>query len=119
MRGLAGGRLADIYVGVDVFARGSVVGGRFDTNKVGGGLRAFYGPWFSSGPLSHLSSKEREAAVNLLRVGKPRHQETSVCPRALTPTRFRGQTILFRQVLTDKHPGLPRPHLGWLLLPFG
>ncbi|XP_058531266.1 cytosolic endo-beta-N-acetylglucosaminidase [Ochotona princeps] len=33
MAGLAGGRLADIYVGVDVFARGSVVGGRFDTDK--------------------------------------------------------------------------------------
>ncbi|XP_046893879.1 cytosolic endo-beta-N-acetylglucosaminidase [Hypomesus transpacificus] len=29
----AQGRLADIYVGVDVFARGEVVGGKFDTNK--------------------------------------------------------------------------------------
>lgn len=28
------GRQADVYVGVDVFARGSVVGGKFDTNKV-------------------------------------------------------------------------------------
>lgn len=28
------GRQADIYVGVDVFARGNVVGGKFDTNKV-------------------------------------------------------------------------------------
>lgn len=27
-------RLADIYVGVDVFARGEVVGGKFETNKV-------------------------------------------------------------------------------------
>jgi len=27
-------RQADIYVGVDVFARGKVVGGMFDTNKV-------------------------------------------------------------------------------------
>lgn len=27
-------RQADIYVGVDVFARGEVVGGMFDTNKV-------------------------------------------------------------------------------------
>ncbi|KAM7069064.1 cytosolic endo-beta-N-acetylglucosaminidase [Molossus nigricans] len=33
MRGQAGERLADVYVGVDVFARGHVVGGRFDTNK--------------------------------------------------------------------------------------
>nr|KAF6455864.1 endo-beta-N-acetylglucosaminidase [Rousettus aegyptiacus] len=33
MQGLAGGRLADIYVGVDVFARGNVVGGGFDTSK--------------------------------------------------------------------------------------
>lgn len=33
MRGPAGERLADVYVGVDVFARGNVVGGRFDTNK--------------------------------------------------------------------------------------
>ncbi|XP_036920084.1 cytosolic endo-beta-N-acetylglucosaminidase isoform X2 [Sturnira hondurensis] len=33
MRGQAGERLADVYVGVDVFARGNVVGGRFDTNK--------------------------------------------------------------------------------------
>lgn len=40
MQGQAGERLADVYVGVDVFARGNVVGGRFDTNKVGGGLRA-------------------------------------------------------------------------------
>lgn len=28
------GRQADIYVGVDVFARGKVVGGMFETNKV-------------------------------------------------------------------------------------
>lgn len=27
-------RQADVYVGVDVFARGDVVGGKFDTNKV-------------------------------------------------------------------------------------
>lgn len=40
MQGLAGGRLADIYVGVDVFARGNVVGGGFDTSKVGGGRAA-------------------------------------------------------------------------------
>lgn len=30
----AQGRLADIYVGIDVFARGDVVGGKFETNKV-------------------------------------------------------------------------------------
>ncbi|TSK87482.1 Cytosolic endo-beta-N-acetylglucosaminidase [Bagarius yarrelli] len=29
----AQGRLADIYVGIDVFARGAVVGGKFETNK--------------------------------------------------------------------------------------
>lgn len=34
----AGERLADVYVGVDVFARSNVVGGRFDTDKVGGGV---------------------------------------------------------------------------------
>lgn len=28
------GRQADVYVGVDVFARGEVVGGMFETNKV-------------------------------------------------------------------------------------
>jgi len=28
------GRQADIYVGIDVFARGKVVGGMFETNKV-------------------------------------------------------------------------------------
>lgn len=33
MRGQAGERQVDVYVGVDVFARGDVVGGRFDTNK--------------------------------------------------------------------------------------
>ncbi|XP_068386070.1 cytosolic endo-beta-N-acetylglucosaminidase isoform X2 [Eschrichtius robustus] len=33
MLGQAGERLADVYVGVDVFARVSVVGGRFDTDK--------------------------------------------------------------------------------------
>ena len=30
----AQGRQADIYIGVDVFARGKVVGGMFETNKV-------------------------------------------------------------------------------------
>lgn len=36
MSGYSGarGRQADIYVGVDVFARGKVVGGMFETNKV-------------------------------------------------------------------------------------
>lgn len=29
------GRQADVYVGVDVFARGEVVGGMLETNKVG------------------------------------------------------------------------------------
>lgn len=33
-RELAGQRHADVYIGVDVFARGDVVGGGFDTNKV-------------------------------------------------------------------------------------
>ncbi|KAF6298474.1 endo-beta-N-acetylglucosaminidase [Rhinolophus ferrumequinum] len=33
MQGQAGERQADVYVGVDVFARGNVVGGRFETNK--------------------------------------------------------------------------------------
>ncbi|XP_031454813.1 cytosolic endo-beta-N-acetylglucosaminidase [Phasianus colchicus] len=32
-RELAGQRHADVYIGVDVFARGDVVGGGFDTNK--------------------------------------------------------------------------------------
>lgn len=32
---LAGPRLNDVYVGVDVFGRGDVVGGGFDTDKVG------------------------------------------------------------------------------------
>lgn len=59
MRGQAGERQTDVYVGVDVFARGNVVGGRFDTNKVGGGtgvgggdsgLRAFHGAYISCGP---------------------------------------------------------------------
>jgi hypothetical protein len=40
MLGQAGERLADVYVGVDVFARGNVVGGQFDTDKVGSGLYA-------------------------------------------------------------------------------
>lgn len=91
MRGQAGERLADVYVGVDVFARGQVVGGRFDTNKVGGGrglgCRAVvYAPslrprlWAFH---SRLTSRERQLAVILSRRGKPRHQETSVtCPEA-------------------------------------
>ena len=33
--GLAGPRRTDVYVGIDVFARGDVVGGGFDTDKVG------------------------------------------------------------------------------------
>ncbi|KAK2528352.1 Engase [Columba guinea] len=32
-RALAGPRTTDVYVGVDVFARGDVIGGGFDTNK--------------------------------------------------------------------------------------
>lgn len=32
---LAGPRLNDVYVGVDVFGRGDVIGGGFDTDKVG------------------------------------------------------------------------------------
>lgn len=34
MDSAAQGRLADIYIGIDVFARGEVVGGMFETNKV-------------------------------------------------------------------------------------
>lgn len=34
-RRLAGPRHTDIYVGIDVFARGDVIGGGFDTDKVG------------------------------------------------------------------------------------
>ncbi|XP_063207813.1 cytosolic endo-beta-N-acetylglucosaminidase isoform X2 [Chroicocephalus ridibundus] len=33
-RGMAGPRHTDVYVGVDVFARGDVIGGGFDTDKV-------------------------------------------------------------------------------------
>ncbi|KFQ91385.1 Cytosolic endo-beta-N-acetylglucosaminidase, partial [Nipponia nippon] len=32
-RGLAGSRHTDVYVGIDVFARGDVIGGGFDTDK--------------------------------------------------------------------------------------
>lgn len=41
----AGKRLVDVYVGVDVFARSNVVGGRFDTDKVGGGLFTAQAYW--------------------------------------------------------------------------
>lgn len=34
-RALAGPRQTDVYVGIDVFARGDVISGGFDTNKVG------------------------------------------------------------------------------------
>lgn len=34
-RKLAGSRHFDVYVGIDVFARGDVIGGGFDTDKVG------------------------------------------------------------------------------------
>lgn len=37
----ARGRHADIYVGVDVFARGNVVGGMLETNKVVSGRREY------------------------------------------------------------------------------
>ncbi|XP_056673368.1 cytosolic endo-beta-N-acetylglucosaminidase isoform X4 [Monodelphis domestica] len=40
-------RKADVYVGVDIFARGNVVGGGFDTNK-----EETLGPWY------HLSAQE-------------------------------------------------------------
>lgn len=33
-RQLAGSRHFDVYVGIDVFARGDVIGGGFDTDKV-------------------------------------------------------------------------------------
>lgn len=35
-REMAGERQCDVYVGVDVFGRGDVVGGGFDSNKVSG-----------------------------------------------------------------------------------
>lgn len=40
MRSYSGvqGRQADVYIGVDVFARGEVVGGMYETNKVSVGL---------------------------------------------------------------------------------
>lgn len=65
MQAAAGERLADVYVGVDVFARGNVVGGRFDTYKVGGGR-----------PSQRLS-RERQARCPSQR-GKPRHRDTPV-----------------------------------------
>ncbi|XP_074900228.1 cytosolic endo-beta-N-acetylglucosaminidase isoform X2 [Buteo buteo] len=40
-RGLAGPRHTDVYVGVDVFARGDVIGGGFDTDK-----EEEAGPWY-------------------------------------------------------------------------
>ncbi|KAK2112210.1 hypothetical protein P7K49_011957 [Saguinus oedipus] len=48
MLGQAGERRADVYVGVDVFARGNVVGGRFDSDKVGGPPRPR--PWPRASP---------------------------------------------------------------------
>lgn len=72
MLGQAGERRADVYVGVDVFARGNVVGGQFHTHKVGGGpagrgaggggLHAFRGWVFSWTFHCHLHSRQREAA---------------------------------------------------------
>ncbi len=41
----AQGRFADIYVGVDVFARGKVVGGKFETNKVSEVLENNFNIW--------------------------------------------------------------------------
>lgn len=119
MQGQAGERQADVYVGVDVFARGNVVGGRFDTNKVGGGTGGQgWGQWPACLPWgldflwpfhSYLSLREREAAVYFPRVGKLRHPETSVtcpkaklCPKILTSTHFYGQIVVFIQVLTHK-----------------
>lgn len=67
MLGQAGQRRVDVYVGVDVFARGKVVGGQFDTYKVGGGprgwgrgcgLQAFHGLVFSGTFRSRLPSRE-------------------------------------------------------------
>lgn len=40
--GSAEGRHADIYVGVDVFARGKVVGGMLETNEVTSGALNMY-----------------------------------------------------------------------------
>lgn len=68
----AGERRADVYVGVDVFARGNVVGGQFDTHKVGVALGAGAGVGAVAGVpsvglvflwtfRSHLHSRETEA----------------------------------------------------------
>lgn len=71
MQALAGERLADVYVGVDVFARGNVVGGRFDTDKVGSAACV---PGFVADLLfPSAPSGEREVAVILARMGKLRH----------------------------------------------
>lgn len=58
----AGNRLADVYVGVDVFARSNVVGGRFDTDKVGGGLFTAQGYW-SARPLLWGPQRKERATV--------------------------------------------------------
>lgn len=71
MLGQAGQRRADVYVGVDVFARGKVVGGQFDTYKVGGGPRGWGGgagckpsmAWFSRGLSVPVCPQGKEEAT--------------------------------------------------------
>lgn len=108
MQGQAGERRADVYVGVDVFARGDVVGGRFDTNKVGGGTGGRgWGPVFSWTFRSPLTSRERQAAVNFPRVGKLRHQEPWVtCPGAQLCLKVLTSSQVFMHKGTCAHRGL-------------
>lgn len=105
MRGPAGERLADVYVGVDVFARGNVVGGRFDTNKVGGGPGGWGGGSglpeapLAVGRASPLPSRGRQAQLPFPD-GKPRHQETSVtCPGAKLGPRGLAAAHLYGQMV--------------------
>ncbi|XP_067403289.1 cytosolic endo-beta-N-acetylglucosaminidase isoform X4 [Emydura macquarii macquarii] len=108
-RAQAGERLADVYVGVDVFARGEVVGGGFETDKVLG---------FADGAAAH--SQHRHAAFQHLLL--PGHGHGTVLGWA------GGRS---RALVQSERPGDPTPlHRppsragdGWLaahvLLPAG
>lgn len=102
MLGQAGERRADVYVGVDVFARGNVVGGRFDTDKVGGGFRPR-----ASGPVPPLGPC---FLMDLPFPSAPQRNESSCSSQSGYPVALRNRVSCPGQAVSPLKP------LSWLFL---
>lgn len=96
MLGQAGERRADVYVGVDVFARGNVVGGRFDTDKVGGGFRPR-----ASGPVPPLGPR---FLMDLPFPSAPQRNDSSCSSQSGYPVALRNRVSCPGQAVSPLKP---------------